>query len=128
VVQLFELTNQQPFDDLEIEEQHTTPEQLRQSEQMLFACGHQRWTYYLVEKATSQFTGYTETVWNPNRPQVLSQGMTGIFPKYRNRGLGRWLKTAILKINNELGFKPYMASTFWQVEIERDLEYLGETR
>jgi hypothetical protein len=34
----------------------------------------------------------------------------------------------MLKINSELGFKPYMASTFWQVEIERVLEYLGETQ
>jgi mycothiol synthase len=35
---------------------------------------------------------------------------------------------AVLKINNELGLKPYMDSTLWQVEIERVLEYLGEIR
>jgi GNAT superfamily N-acetyltransferase len=151
VIHLTELTNQQPFGDLEIEAAHMTSEQLRQSEQMLFARGYQRWTYYVVEKATGKFAGYTETVWNPNRPEILSQGMTGVFPEYRNRGLGRWLKAAMLdkvlkerpqvkyvrtgnadtnaamlKINTELGFKPYMASALWQVEIERVLEYLRQ--
>jgi mycothiol synthase len=153
VVQLNELGNQVPLGDLEIEEAHMTPEQLRESEQYLFASGYQRWTYYVVEKTSGKFTGYTEVTWNLNRPNILNQDMTGVFPEYRSRGLGRWLKAAMLdkvlkehpeikfvrtgnadtnaamlKINSELGFKPYMASTFWQVEIERVLEYLGETR
>lgn len=153
VIQLFELANQQPMGDLELEKAHMTPERLRQSEQGLFARGYQRWTYYAIEKATGKFAGYTETDWNPNRPEVLSQDMTGVFPEYRNRGLGRWLKAAMLdkvlkerpevkfvrtgnadtnaamlKINNELGFKPYIASAFWQIEIERVQAYLGETQ
>jgi GNAT superfamily N-acetyltransferase len=136
VAQLVELTNQQPFGDLEIEDMHMTPEQLRQTEQMLFARGNQRWTFYIVEKVTGKFVGYTETVWNPNRPEILLQDMTGVFPEYRHKGLRRWLKaamldkvlkerpqvkfvrtgnadvnTAMLKINNELGFRPYMANT-----------------
>jgi len=153
VTQLIELTNQQPFGDLEIEDMHMTPEQVRQMEQMLFARGNQRWTFYVIEKASGKFTGYTETVWNPNRPEVLRQDMTGVFPEYRNRGLGRWLKAAMLdkvlkerpevkyvrtgnadsnaamlKINNELGFQPYMAATLWQVETDRVLEYLKTGR
>ncbi|MBN2388303.1 MAG: GNAT family N-acetyltransferase [Anaerolineales bacterium] len=152
VAQLFDLTNQQPLGDLEIEDMHMTPEQLRQMEQNLFARGSQRWTFYVVETATGRFAGYTETVWNPNRPEVLRQDMTGIFPEFRNKGLGRWLKAAMLdkvlqdhpqikyvrtqnadsnaamlKINTELGFQPYMASTLWQVEVEQVLEYLGTT-
>jgi GNAT superfamily N-acetyltransferase len=76
--------------------------------------------------------------------------MTGVFPQYRNKGLGRWLKAAMLervmrerpevkvvrtgnadsnaamlKINHELGFKPYMASAIWQVELDKVREYLG---
>jgi mycothiol synthase len=153
VIQLYELGNQVPLGDLEFEAHHMTPEQLRESEQYLFARGYQRWVYYVVERASGVFAGYTETTWHPNHPEILNQDMTGVFPEFRRRGLGRWLKaalldkvlkehpeikyirtgnadinTAMLKINTELGFKPYMASTFWQVEIERVLKYLEETQ
>jgi GNAT superfamily N-acetyltransferase len=149
VAQLVELTNQQPFGDLEIGDMHMTPEQLRQSEQQLFSRGSQRWTFYVIDKAIGRFVGYSETVWNPNRPEILRQDMTGVFPEYRNKGLGRWLKAAMLekvlkerpqvkyvrtgnadvnaamlKINNELGFRPYMANTLWQVEVDRVLTFL----
>ncbi len=144
------MTNQQPHGELEIEDMHMTPEQLRQMEHNLFARSNQRWTFYLVDRLTGKFVGYTETVWNPNRPEVLRQDMTGIFPAYRNKGLGRWLKAAMLdkvlkelpqvkyirtgnadsnaamlRINTELGFKPYMADTLWQVDLQKVLDYLG---
>jgi GNAT superfamily N-acetyltransferase len=149
IAELTDLANQQPLGDLEIEDMHMTPEQLRQSEQNLFARGSQRWTIYAVERANGRFSGYTETTWNPNRPEILQQEMTGVFPQYRNRGLGRWLKAAMLdkvlkerpgikyvrtgnadsnaamlKINNELGFKPYMADSLWQVELQKVMDYL----
>jgi RimJ/RimL family protein N-acetyltransferase len=149
IAELNDLTNQQPLGDLEIEDMHMSPEQLRQIEKNLFARGNQRWTYYLLDRATGKFAGYTETVWNPNRPEILSQGMTGIYPQYRNRGLGRFLKAAMLaralkerpqvrvvrtgnadsnaamlKINTELGFRPYMADALWQLEIQKVLDYL----
>jgi GNAT superfamily N-acetyltransferase len=150
IAELIDLTNQQPLGDLEIEDMHMTPEQLRQMETNLFARGSQRWTFYLVDRASGKFAGYTETVWNPNRPEILRQDMTGVFPQYRNKGLGRWLKAAMLdkvlkerpqvkyvrtgnadsnaamlKINNALGFKPYTADALWQVELQKVLEYLG---
>jgi len=149
IADLSDLTNQQPFGDLDIEDMHTSPEQLRQIETNLFARGSQRWTFYIVDRATGKFAGYTETVWNPNRPEILRQDMTGVFPQYRNKGLGRWLKAAMLdkvmkertqvkyvrtgnadinaamlKINTELGFKPYMAEALWQVELQGVLAYL----
>ena len=149
VADLLDLTNQQPMGELEIEDMHMTPEQLRQMEKNIAARGTQRWTFYITERATGKFAGYTEVMWNPNRPELISQGMTGVFPQYRNKGLGRWLKAAMLakvleerpqvkyvrtgnadsnaamlKINNELGFKPYSADALWQVELEKVLDYL----
>lgn len=149
VAELYELANQQPLGELEIEDMHVTPEQLRQIEKNNLARGNQRWTFYVVNRESGKFAGYTETVWNPNRPEILRQDMTGVHPTYRGRGLGRWLKAAMLdkvirerpqvkyvrtgnadsnaamlKINNELGFKPYMANALWQVELRQVQEYL----
>lgn len=149
VVELLEVVNQQPRGTLDIEDTHITPAELRQIEKNLFARGSQRWTYYLTDRATGKFAGFTETVWNPNRPELLQQEMTGVFPQYRNRGLGLWLKAAMLakvlqdrptvkyirtgnadsnaamlKINTALGFKPYTAEALWQVETQTALAYL----
>ena len=149
IAELNDLMNDQPFGDLEINDVHMTPEQLRQVENNTFARGGQRWVFYVKDMRTGKFAGYTETVWNPNRPQILTQNMTGVFSQYRRRGLGRWLKAAMLdkvlkdrpqvkyvrtgnadtnaamlKINIELGFKPYMAETLWQVELQTVLDYL----
>ena len=151
VLALYELENQQPFGGLEVEDMHLTKEQLRQIEKQMFARGGKRWTFYLIERATGKMAGYTETIWMPNRPQLLYQEMTGVFPEYRNKGLGRWLKAAMLdkviherpevqyvrtgnadsnapmlKINTELGFKPYISNSIWQIPMEKVEAYLEE--
>jgi len=151
VVELYEITNDAPRDQLEIEDRHMTAEILRQFEQYQFARGNQRWTYYVVENATGRFCGFTETKWNPNRPTILEQDFTGVHPDYRGLKLGRWLKAAMLDkvlnerpqvtlvrtgnansnapmlaINNALGFKPYKTVTFWQVETDKVQTYLDQ--
>lgn len=149
IADLYELTNQQPFGDLEIEDMHYTPEKLREMEKGMVARGTQRWTLYACEKSTGKLAGYTELFWNPNRPENAGQGMTGVFPEYRNKGLGRWLKAAMLdkllrerpqvrfvrtqnadsnapmlNINTALGFKPYASNILWQIELEKVIAYL----
>jgi GNAT superfamily N-acetyltransferase len=153
IVQLIELTNQQPLGDLAIEEMHFTTEQLREMVKMDTARGNLRYTFYVLEKATGKFAGYTETVWNASRPEIVRQDMTGVFPQFRGKGLGRWLKAAMLekilkihpeikfirttnadtnaamlRINNKMGFKPYMTSILWQMEINQVLDYLNHKK
>jgi mycothiol synthase len=151
VVELFRVMNTSPHDDLEIEDFNYTAEQLRQRERSNAARGAETWTMYVREKATGKFAGFTEVVWHPNRPEILNQGGTGVFPQYRNHGLGRWLKAAMLekilrerpqvkyirtgnadsnapmlKINSELGFKPYISHCVWQIETAKVSEYLAQ--
>jgi mycothiol synthase len=89
--------------------------------------------------------------WNPNNPANLDQGDTAVFPKYRERGIGRWIKAAMLekvlrdrpqvthiitgnananapmlKINHELGFKLYKSWMIWQLEVQQAEAYLGD--
>lgn len=151
IAELTDVMNTAPRDQLEMEDFHMTPDQLRQQEQSLQATGTERWTVYVVERATGKFVGFTEVFWNVNRPAILGQGGTGVFPAYRNRGLGRWLKAvmldkvlrerptvkfirtgnadsnaAMLKINQELGFTPYMSHCIWQVETVQVAAYLHQ--
>ncbi len=147
---LFHVMNTMPRDNLQMEDWTVTPEQLRQFEQSMFARGNERWTMLVRHKPGGELAGFTETVWNPHRPEMLEQEGTGVLPKYRNHGLGRWLKAAMiekvlrerpqvkrirtgnadsnapmLKINYELGFKPYQSMWTWQIETGKVLQYLG---
>jgi len=146
-----EVANAQPRDDLEMEDMKFTPEFLRDIEKNVFAKGDHRWTLYLTDHSNGKVAGLTEVSWSPNRAMILYQGFTGVYPEYRSKGLGRWLKAEMmhkilnerpevefirttnsnsnapmLKINIEMGFKPYRANTIWQVETEKVEEYLSE--
>ncbi|MFZ5991522.1 MAG: GNAT family N-acetyltransferase [Deinococcota bacterium] len=143
-----QVMNTAPRDNLEVEDFKYTPEHVRQMEGSLFAAGNQRWTYW-VKAPDGRFAGYSEITWNPSRPQILYQQGTGVEPEFRGHGLGRWLKATMLekvlrempqarfvrtgnadsnapmlKINRELGFKPYLSSTVWQVETAKARAYL----
>jgi len=151
IVELWHVMNSAPRGSLQIEDFKMTPEIVRAQEKSMVARGTERWTLYVREKSTGKFAGYTEVFWNANRPTILQQAATAVFPHYRNHGLGRWLKAAMLdkvlrdrpqvefirtdnadsnapmlKINHELGFKPYMSQTMWQIETAKVLEYLAQ--
>lgn len=151
IAELYQVMNFAPHDDLELEDEHYTPEHLRQMEQLKFASGEVRWTMYARERASGEFAGFTEVMWNPNSPEILRQDGTGVHPRFRNKGLGRWLKAALmdkilherpqvkrvrttnadsnaamLHINEEMGFKPYQSQYFWQIEVDEVLAYLAK--
>ncbi len=149
IAAMFEAINRAPRGDLEMEDEHWTPAQIRQFERATRARGNQTWTMYVREKGSRKIAGWTDVSWNPNRPDLLQQQGTAVFPEFQNRGLGRWLKAAMLekvlrerpqvryvrtgnadtnapmlKINTELGFTPYRSHYSWQVETEKVLDYL----
>jgi len=150
IIDLHDLLNQQPFGDMDIEDMKFTEENIHQREKSLFSQGYKRWTLFVREVESGAFAGYTEIDWNPNRPEIIDQGITGVFPEFRNKGLGCWLKAEMLarilaerpdakyirtdnadsnvpmmKINTELGFKPYTSNALWQVETQKVAEYLA---
>src|SRR5579859_351921 len=150
IAELREAMNHAPHGDLDVEDFHFTPEQLRQEEAARFGRGHERWTMYVRETGAGTLAGYTEIFLNPSKPTIVEQGATAVWPQYRGRGLGRWLKAAMLekalherpqarfvrtgnadtnaamlKINHELGFTPYRAESLWQVPVTTARAYLG---
>ena len=97
VAKLLETMNTQPLDDMEIEDVALTPDQIRQIETSLAARGIERWTMYARDPQNGEFAGYTEVFWRPSVPENLRQEATAVVPAYRNRGLGRLLKAAMLE-------------------------------
>ena len=149
VVALMEVMDSQPTDDLDVEDFKFTAEQIRAIEKNQLANGAERWTLYANDTATGQLVGFTEIFTKPNNPATLEQGNTGVFPAYRGRGIGRWLKAAMLekvlaerpearfidtgnadsnapmlKINHELGFRKHRSNIAWQMATEKALAVL----
>lgn len=147
---LQEVANDQPRDNLQMEDTNFSPDLIRQWDDEQRAGGDQRWTLYLARRVDGALAAVSEVYWNPNRPHILWQGFTGVMPGDRGRGLGRWLKARMLmkvlherpqvqvvragnatsnapmlKINRTLGFKQLVSWSVWQVELESVERYLS---
>ena len=150
IAAMYEVMNTEPRGDLEIEDHTVAPKDLRQDEAYFAARGVERWTLYARHKLSGELAGYTEVFWDPEEPENLRQGDTGVLPKHRGHGLGKWLKAAMLEkvlrerpqvkrvrtgnadanapmlaINRALGFKPYLSETVWQLGREKLEAYLA---
>jgi GNAT superfamily N-acetyltransferase len=150
IVELVKAANYAPRGDLDVNDFEWTAEHLRQQEAARQARGVERWTMYVRETATGELAGYTEVFWDPGKSTLLEQGCTAVWPRYRGHGLGRWLKAAMLdkvlrerpqvryvrtanadtnaamlKINTDLGFRPYQSDNVWQIEVARVKAYLA---
>ncbi len=139
-------SNDEPRGDLAIEHETFTVQQMRDWEAALRARRFEQWIAWVRDEATGRLAGYSTVRWNPFEPDRLWQAGTGVLREYRNKGLGRWLKAAMLekvlrerpsvrvirtgnadtnapmlKINHELGFKPAKSWMLYQITID-DLE------
>ncbi len=148
-----ELINDAPHDALELEDSTHVDKTFRPFEAWEVAGGRSRWTLVAIHRADDRVVGMTDVVWSPERPGVIEQHGTGTARAFRNRGIGRWMKATMLdkilselprarvirtgnagsnapmlKINVELGYKPFIARTIWQVETEAVEKYLARPK
>ncbi|MHA1346597.1 MAG: GNAT family N-acetyltransferase [Candidatus Heimdallarchaeaceae archaeon] len=71
-----------------------TPESRRHNEKMFKERGYV-WTTKITKEENGSISGLTEIFYNPEIPYMVDQELTGVLPEYRERGLGKWLKSAM---------------------------------
>lgn len=88
--------NSAPKDDLDFDDEVFTVERWRGRERALADRGWELQTLAARHDESGDLAGYTEIAVLPSWPQLAYQEDTGVWPAHRNRGLGRWLKAAML--------------------------------
>lgn len=135
--------NTAPLEDLDFEDEVFTPERQRANEAQLGAVGSEWSTMVVRHRPSGELAGLTELTFPRHREWLAYQGNTGVDPLHRNKGLGRWLKAAMIEkvvaerpglrcvdtwnadsndamlhINVAMGFVPLIYMGGWQVPVE----------
>lgn len=147
------ISNDVPRGDLDMKPFHITPEMILAMDRQLHATGGKNWVLVARDRSNGKYAGLTMLSWRPQSDYMVNQGITGVLPEYRRRGLGRWLKAELLKwvleqhpevkvartnnaesnsamlgINIALGFQPYSQETVYQLPLDRAKAYLESAR
>lgn len=137
--QLTSLLNTMPFEGLDIGKIAVTPAIIREWDERM-ALGGEVLHTVMTHEADGVLSGITDVGWAPYRRTLLFQRFTGVRPDARGRGLGKWIKAAMLlhmrklysdlewvatdnahsngpmlKINRTLGFKPHRTEVTYQM-------------
>src|SRR5437763_15707413 len=84
--------NTAPLEALEWDDERLTVEQWREVEATNAARGYEWWPVCARHDDSGELAGYTELALLPDWPEMAWQEDTGVWPKHRERGLGRGLK------------------------------------
>lgn len=142
--------NTAPREEFEEEDEIVTPQMWRDMEKSATDSESQLHTMIAVHEPTGDFAGYTVLKTQDLQPDLAWQWDTGVHPDHRNRGLGRWVKAAMiervvadypgvdrvdtynagsnepmLNINIEMGFRPFFLTSVWQGELATARERFG---
>ncbi|MHA1127227.1 MAG: GNAT family N-acetyltransferase [Candidatus Heimdallarchaeota archaeon] len=143
-----EILNLVPFEGLE-ERRKETVESMRQKEKEFKERGI-RWITMLTQEADGAISGITEMEYFSDEPYLIEQELTGVGIKFRGRGLGKWLKAAMLlyikenltevhtvntgnadsnapmlSINHKMGFKRYLVEKCYKFNSNQLLNKLN---
>ncbi|MFI5281700.1 MAG: GNAT family N-acetyltransferase [Candidatus Dormibacterales bacterium] len=141
-----------PFEGLDVGELLVTPDHLREWYTQMRLFGDEIHTV-LTREPDGNISAVTEAIWSPHRETIVHQMFTGVLPEARGRGLGKWVKAAMLlhlsqthpaarwvatdnagsnapmlAINKKLGFKEYRTGSDYQITRERLAARLAELK
>ena len=139
------LLNTIPFEGLEMGDIVITPEKIGDWIERAKVT-HTVWHNILTREPDGTISGMTDVEWTSYGRKQIQQQFTGVLPAARGRGIGKWIKAAMLlhmrelypdaesvvtdnahsnapmlKINRDLGFKPSRTSVDYQMS-RADLE------
>ncbi len=150
MVDVLHVMNTAPIENLQVDDDIFTVEEMRDFEKLLFAEGAQRRYLAARHDATGELVGFTE-MWRGQNGlrDTVSQWGTAVRPAHRGHALGKWLKgTNVLRvldewpdvvdirthnadsnepmlgINHALGFKPYTVDINWQIAVDAARKYV----
>lgn len=132
--------NDMPRGDLQVSDEHTTEEQVREREDWRRKAGARSRVIVAIHEATGSGAGFTGLFYDPRIPQVVQQGGTAVLGPHRGHGLGLWMKAVMLErllaewpearyirtgnahtnaqmlaINTQLGFRHAWSTIIWQL-------------
>jgi len=147
---MMEIMNTAPTEDYEVDDETITPETWRDIEDNVLKSQSQIHNLTVVHKPSGDFVGFTQMKTQDLQPDLAWQWDTGVHPDHRNRGLGRWLKAAMieriileypevervdthnagsnepmLNINIAMGFEAVLEENAWQGDLGTVRERLG---
>jgi mycothiol synthase len=135
-----DLLNTMPFEDQDHGDIVMTPEQVLEAYAKMDATGASNDTC-VIRDPDGSIVALSDVFSAPHEPEFIDQGFTGVRPDARGRGLGKWVKAAMLArirrryprarwiitgnahsndpmlaINDALGFRPTRMVTVYQVD------------
>ena len=99
--QLSSLLNTIPFEQLDHGEIVITPAQMREWYERMASVGEESHTV-IAREADGLISAMTDVTWAAHTPEVVHQQFTGVRPEARGRGIGKWIKAAMLRKVHEL--------------------------
>ena len=137
------LLNTMPFEDLDIGTIIITPERVREHYERMAEIGEVEHEV-LTREPDGVISAMTDVSWAAYRRALVQQQFTGVLPAARGRGLGKWIKAAMvlhvrdlhpdaewivtenagsnaamLAINRAMGFKPHRTMVEYQISREK---------